>query len=542
MRSLLFRVLPICTLAILAFGAGIAVHKHKPFPYEPAVKWLKNLLSQKARYNRDPDAVKSSQYSQISGEASFTREIDTALLPLQARGIKLNGIYDFPKSGGGIAVVGDLLVIADWMGGLYLLENGKVKKCKFPNIPNNVDELIKHSPPLTRGFRVHDIEYIKSERALAISHEAYDRAHSSTYLAVSVISINEQTLNPTSDWRTIYRGDILKSIRYSGIAGGGRLLVKAADKLLLTTGDYNQDNVMEASQKVSQDPISSLGKIVEIDLRADKFRVVSLGHRNPQGLMVTRSGDLYSTEHGPAGGDELNHVVEGSNYGWPDVTLGTDYGTYDWPNQQFAGEHLGFNIPIFAWVPSIGVSNIIQIENFNRRWDGDFLVASLKASTLYRLRMNNGRVVYSEPIWIGDRIRDLAQFVDGTIVLWTDDSKLLLLRPNQDKLAANKRALDINAPPIMASCMSCHHLGPTDPTHLAPTLTGLMGRRVASDDFAKYSPGLSKLGGLWTRDRLTAYLANPESIASGTSMPKLDISADQIDRIVQFLETEVAGR
>jgi aldose sugar dehydrogenase len=135
----------------------------------------------------------------------------------------------------------------------------------------------------------------------------------------------------------------------------------------------------------TQDPASSFGKIFEIDLDTENSRVVSLGHRNPQGLTVTSRGALFSTEHGPKGGDELNLITEGSNYGWPNVSLGTEYKGYDLENHAPVGEHTGYQAPVFAWVPSIGPSNLIEVRGFDRRWDGDLLVASLKANSLFRL-------------------------------------------------------------------------------------------------------------------------------------------------------------
>src|SRR5262249_9730824 len=155
-------------------------------------------------------------------------------------------------------------------------------------------------------------------------------------------------------------------------------------------------------------------------------KLVSMGHRNPQGLVVSKTGELFSTEHGPSGGDELNLISEGANYGWPNVTLGTEYNAYNW-KEGLQGRHTGYQLPIFGWVPSIAVSNLIQVDKFNDRWDGDLLVASLKSLSIFRLRLDGTKVIYSEPIWLGQRIRDVTQISTGTIVLWTDDAQLLFI-------------------------------------------------------------------------------------------------------------------
>ena len=207
--------------------------------------------------------------------------------------------------------------------------------------------------------------------------------------------------------------------------------------IYLTVGVYKIGNDGPA-----QDFQSQFGKIFEIDVVSGQSHMLSMGHRNPQGLTFSTSGNLWSTEHGPAGGDELNLIKSGVNYGWPKVTLGTDYNSYKWNDNGIVGNHDGYQQPVFAWVPSIGISNLLEVKGFDKRWDGDLLVTSLKAQTLFRLRLNHDRVVYSEPIWIGQRLRDIAQLEDGTIALWTDDSQILFL------------SLDGSASPRTDGCQS----------------------------------------------------------------------------------------
>src|SRR5262249_18497823 len=135
--------------------------------------------------------------------------------------------------------------------------------------------------------------------------------------------------------------------RGSNVGSGAKIVTDGMDKIYLTIGDYFQ-----SARAVAQDPNSTLGKIVEISISTQEVRILSIGHRNPQGLVRTKAGELLSTEQGPAGGDELNLITEGSNYGWPNVTLGTDYGTYGWKDDALVGKHIGFKPPLFAWVPS----------------------------------------------------------------------------------------------------------------------------------------------------------------------------------------------
>ena len=175
-----------------------------------------------------------------------------------------------------------------------------------------------------------------------------------------------------------------------------------------------------------------------------------------------------------------------ANYGWPKVTLGTDYNSYKWNDNGIVGNHDGYQQPVFAWVPSIGVSNLLEVKGFDKRWDGDLLVTSLKAQTLFRLRLNHDRVVYSEPIWIGQRLRDIAQLAGGTIALWTDDSQILFLSPDGQRLASNRRLPQGVDERIVSACMFCHHFGVSNSGDTAPSLTNLLGRKIGSDNY-RYS-------------------------------------------------------
>jgi len=391
-----------------------------------------------------------------SGRASDTalpaehvyRFLDTALLPLSIDTVAIPpalGVH--PGAGGGMTVIDDMIVIVDLQGAFFALEHETVRALALPPIDNHAGDYEQYArkPMLAgpfwvnTGFVVHDVESRREPAGvrLFVSYERYVPELRTTALAVSAILLSEE-LAPLGAWQDVYEGLPLAAEWYSGIAGGGRMLLRG-DDLYLTAGDYNQDNVFMRSRLEAQDPDSDFGKILKIDLRTNAKTRVSLGHRNPQGLAVTAAGALYSTEHGPEGGDELNLIVAGKNYGWPIATYGTHYGTYGWPNSTVAESH-PFEPPVFAWVPSIGVSNLIEVAGFHPAWDGDLLVESLRAQALHRLRRDReGRVVYSEPVPLGHRLRDIGALSDGTLVLWTDDAQVMFLRVDRARLATNQR-------------------------------------------------------------------------------------------------------
>ena len=133
-----------------------------------------------------------------------------------------------------------------------------------------------------------------------------------------------------------------------------------------------------------------------------------MGHRTPQGLYAT-DGIVLSAEHGPRGGDEINKIIFKKNYGWPVASYGESYFSKDIEYKKNHEEN-GFYEPIFSFIPSIGISEIILVPNeFSKKWENNYLVASLNDKSVYRVKLskNLNKILYIEKIFIGERIRDL---------------------------------------------------------------------------------------------------------------------------------------
>jgi cytochrome c2 len=491
-------------------------------------KEIRQFESRLKAWSVNPEVVLVEQYSRNRERLTLVQDIDTALLPLHVRRTRLSDVLPVPKVGGAITTMGNTVIVLDRLGNLYsaVPSPRQFRQLLFPPLPNNVADYLRmpDSSLDANTFRAYDITYLKSARLFAVSHEFFDKQLHKSRLAVSVIGVDEQTLKPTGEWKTIFLAD--PELDGPNVEAGGRIAFKDG-RLYLTIGDYD-------TGKMLNDPRSDFGKIVEIDLDTHTHKIITRGHRNPQGLLITSDGNMFSTEHGPSGGDELNLIAEGADYGWPHVTFGTDYGKYSWHNAR-AGEHTGYQAPVFAWVPSVGLSNLIQVAGFSPRWDGDLLVSSLKATSLFRMRLDKTRIVYVEPIWIGQRIRDLAQAEDGTIVLWTDDTQLLFVSVDRSQLAQNVRATKLAYNTVSDTCLYCHHFGPTKASDFAPTLSDLFERRIASDNF-RYSAGLRSKEGVWTEEELRQFLDNPAEFANGTSMPRPNLDKDQFDAVIAELE------
>ena len=156
----------------------------------------------------------------------------------------------------------------------------------------------------------------------------------------------------------------------------------------------------------------------------------SIGHRNLQGAAIGPDGRLWTSEHGPQGGDEINRPEPGKNYGWPVITYGENYGG------GAIGEGItaraGLEQPLYQWTPSIAPAGMtfVSTDRYGAGFKGSLLVASLKFRYLSRLVLDGTRVVREDRLLpdIGERLRDVAEAPDGTLYLLTDARNGQLLR------------------------------------------------------------------------------------------------------------------
>lgn len=218
---------------------------------------------------------------------------------------------------------------------------------------------------------------------------------------------------------------------------GSRLAFAPDGSLFITLGERYSGR--ERAQTLD----NSLGKVVRLrpdgGIPADnpfvgrtgiRPEIWSYGHRNPQGAAIhPQTGELWITEHGPKGGDELNRVLPGRNYGWPVITYGREYSGLK------VGEGLtekdGMEQPQHYWVPSIATSGLaFYTADRIPAWKGSAFVASLKFGQLARLRLDGERVVAEERLLEGlnRRLRDVRQGPDGALYLLTDETNGAILR------------------------------------------------------------------------------------------------------------------
>ncbi len=217
---------------------------------------------------------------------------------------------------------------------------------------------------------------------------------------------------------------------------GGRIVLDRAGYVYLTLGDRGE---MERAQR----PNDHAGSVIRLhdDGRVPKDNPFAgkpgwkpekftLGNRNMQGAALhPQTGELWTHEHGPQGGDEVNVIRAGANYGWPVITYGRNYGT---GTRIGEGTHkAGMAQPLHVWVPSIAPSGMAFYTGDRfPRWKGDLFVGALKDRMLVRLRLEGGKVLKEERLLKGalGRIRDVRSGPDGYLYLLTDESDGVLVR------------------------------------------------------------------------------------------------------------------
>ena len=222
----------------------------------------------------------------------------------------------------------------------------------------------------------------------------------------------------------------------SGLHFGGRIVFDRAGYVYLTLGERGE---MQRAQR-SDDHAGSVIRLHDdgqvpsdnpfvgkTGWKPEKF---DLGHRNQQGAALhPRTGVLWTHEHGPQGGDEVNIIRPGTNYGWPVITYGANYVTGTKIGEGTQKE--GMAQPIHYWVPSIAPSGMAFYEGDRfPRWKGDLFVGALRDRLLVRLRLDGEKVVKEERMLQGvlGRIRDVRVGPDGFIYLLTDESPGVLAR------------------------------------------------------------------------------------------------------------------
>lgn len=458
---------------------------------------------------------------------------------------------------GGIDALKDGLLFVNRLGDAWFVDKARALHRLSLRVPINVDEFAEdpyneHTVKQDQ-FAVKDILVQPTADGIRLfASFNYWHADQDCYaLRVAALQTTPEAVIASAPglndgWRTVFETTPCRSLsqartgktRNPTLGAGGRIVALSDTQIMLSVGGFGRETDDEDESIAPPTEKRSYGSTILIDLAAGESRNFTFGLRNPQGLAIGTDGAVWLTDHGPRGGDELNLVLEGRNYGHPIVTYGTEYESKIWRRNPRQGHHDGFEKPIYAWVPSIGTSQLLAVRSpLFPYWAGDLLVSSLRAQTLFRVRIEDGRAIFAEPIPLEHRIRDLAEIADGTLVLKTDDNVLLFIRPvTAETLGRLNLSPEARGEVLAAACMGCHATTPDAPDGIGPNLWGIAGRRIASRENYAYSDALRGMQGDWTPDKLKAFLSDPQKVAPGTAMVLArPYSQREIDDIVAFI-------
>jgi glucose/arabinose dehydrogenase len=294
-----------------------------------------------------------------------------------------------------------------------------------------------------------DPNFAKNHRLFFSFFDYIDGTDSNTYVARAQFDEEKLAL---SDVKVIFRARPAMPSKRLGGKTGGRIAFGRDGTLFMTTGDRSDSPPWDVAQRLD----NHLGKIIHITQdgapapdnpflgRPDVLpEIWAYGVRSPEGLTFDpRTGKLWQVDHGPRGGDELNIIERGKNYGWPVIVHGIDYpGT---PIGEGVTHREGMEEPIYYWDPVIAPSGLaFYTGTLFPQWKNSLFVGGLRGAMLDRLTIVNDKVVAEEPLLIDlrARIRDVRVGPDGAVYVLTDSgtpsmspntpptSKLLKLTP-----------------------------------------------------------------------------------------------------------------
>ena len=312
-----------------------------------------------------------------------------------------------------------LAIVGEKKGAVYLIEDGK-----------RASEPLKDTPEVDTGGQAGMFDIVPHPNYAQngwIYFAFSDPQKNAAGNPVSLTKIIRGKLNDGAlvNQETVFQAPVEMYPKAGGVHFGGRLAFDGKGHLFFTIGErgtkenaQNLEVVMGKVHRVMDDGRLPADNPFAKDPRAFKT-IYSYGHRNPQGLAIhPTTGNVYDIEHGPRGGDEVNFVRPGRNYGWPVITWGMDYpGT---PIGEGLQMKEGMEQPVTYWLPSIApCGSSFYTGNLFPKWKNHLFVASLAAKELRRLEINGGRLVAQEVIFKGEtdanRIRHVIGGPDGAL-------------------------------------------------------------------------------------------------------------------------------
>ena len=356
----------------------------------------------------------------LENEVDFANEHffpDTQFLKLRFKEIKINELdpeffvlsYFADKTRPFyIELMNDIIILA--------LKNGKIFYDKIDKVLNEESKFLLIKSNLKDNIEISDI--LKIDNFIYLNYSNKDDMGcviNDLNVVRAKININFLKFENFYSQKELpnKKGIHPKCLEYR--VNAGTMALQEIDnnkKIIISTFDADMENKF-VPEKFINDQTYKASIIASIDLTTKNLKIISSGHRNPLGLIVNSENVILSTEHGPRGGDEINKILIGKNYGYPFVSYGEPYTKSSLDPYYFKKNHkkLGFEEPIYSFVPSIGISRLIEVDNnFSEKWENNYLITSLKKGSIYRVEFDEdySKVKFIERMYIGKRIRDIA--------------------------------------------------------------------------------------------------------------------------------------
>ena len=350
-----------------------------------------------------------------------------------------NGKADDAKASGYIEEYEDKIVIASGDGKFLHFKKKDLNKDNFQAtfIKSNIKDIINYPEFYQKSkFGIKDLYIEKEELYISYSNQVSKDCFNTSIL---VAKINFDFLNFKKFFSP--KECVQKENDYGSFNAhitGGRITNFTKNKILFSTGSFQYSSH-------SQNEKNIFGKVLSIQKDTGNWNLISMGHRNVQGLgFDIEKNIIFSTEHGPMGGDEFNlnllPINEIKNYGWPISSYGEHYGgrikKNDWKYKKAPLEKshskFGFIEPVKYFVPSIGISEVIKVpKKFNSNFNNDFFISSMGNNkeegdlSIHHVKLNKNftEVISEDVILINQRIRDLKYINDiNKIILFVENS------------------------------------------------------------------------------------------------------------------------
>jgi len=336
-----------------------------------------------------------------------------------------NGINNFFPGSGYIDFYDGNIIVLSSLGVLAFKKNMDDIEENFQQIKNNINDFIGIKQFEKRNFfSLKDLLISNNKIFISYTEEIKENCWNTSIIYGTVSYENIKFEKLFSSNKCVHSVNNI-DIEFNAHQSGGRIITFNDNHILLSIGDYR-------NRHLAQDIKSVNGKIIDVNIDNGDYEIISMGHRNPQGLYFDKENNLIlETEHGPEGGDEIN-LIEVSkinkdkiqNFGWAISSAGEHYGGKSEKNRKkyekypLYNSHIehGFIEPIKSFVPSIGISEIVKIGQ-NR-----YVLSSMKDKSLYFFELNEKKqIINSNRVEVFERVRDLT-FSNNQLYLFMEDT------------------------------------------------------------------------------------------------------------------------